>query len=795
MIRFLQKSEQEAPQALLEMGLDERLARLLAMRGIDTEEAAKAFLSPSLAQLHDPMLMPDMAAAVALIRQVIADGGRIVIYGDYDVDGVTATAILLTYLRKQGAKADFYIPARHGEGYGLNIPAVEKIAGEAQLLITVDCGITSVAEVKRAGELGLAVIVTDHHQTGQELPPAAAILNPLLGGYPFGRLCGAGVALKLVQAMGGIEAVTPLLDLAALATIADIVPLLGENRVIVAEGLKLLREAKRPGLQALMQAAGVDPAKLSAGQVGFQLAPRINAGGRLSDAARGVELLTTRDAQAAQRIAQALDEENVARQRVEQHILEEAEAMLPAEVDFLTDRVILLCKAGWNAGVIGLVASRLVEKYRWPVLLLARDGDVCVGSARSIPGINIHAALYGCRELFLRFGGHAQAAGLTMQAASLPELKKRLSAAISAQAAPDTFLPTELYDLELTLAEVTEPLVMKLEQLQPTGFGNPAPVFCVRGASPVEPRAIGKDGAHLKMLLSQDGEVRDAVAFRMGARVGDLPERVDALFSPGINAWQDKRTVQCEVKQLAPHAAAKAFLAACAGRQRTFLRAISQEILYNYTVTPSETAVERVKALSTDALDMALRDAFAEGAQGTLLIVHTLPALRKWTVRLAVMGAPLTYQMGFSGDPRMFHTLCAAPDWHKLTRAPKRIVLLDGAYHPALLADLARRFPDTELLMDKDAGPLRAQAVAEALPTDEQLRDVYRALRDLPQATEAALAEKTGLSPELLCVALTVLDELKLLSFAPEPWQLKLLPSHKVELTDSVLLTTLRAQS
>ncbi len=795
MMRFLQKSEQEAPEALLEMGLDTRLAQLLALRGIDTPEAAKAFLAPSLAQLHDPMQMPDMATAVALIRQVIADGGRIVIYGDYDVDGVTATAILLTYLRKQGAKADFYIPARHGEGYGLNMPAIEKIAKDAQLLITVDCGITSVEEVKRARELGLPVILTDHHQTGPELPPAAAILNPLLGGYPFGKLCGAGVALKLVQAMGGIEAIAPLLDLAALATIADIVPLLGENRVIVAEGLKLLREAKRPGLRALMQVAGVDPAKLSAGQVGFQLAPRINAGGRLSDAARGVELLTTRDEQAAQRIAQALDEENRERQQVEQHMLEEAEAMLPAEVDFLTDRIILLCKQGWNAGVIGLVASRLVEKYRWPVLLFTREGDVCVGSARSIPGINIHAALYGCRELFLRFGGHAQAAGLTMQAASLPELKKRLNAAIAAQAAPDTFVPTELYDLELTLAEVTEPLVTRLEQLQPTGFGNPAPVFCVRGACPVEPRAIGKEGAHLKLLLSQDGEVRDAVAFRMGGRSGDLPERVDALFSPSINVWQDKRTVQCEVKQLAPHAEAKAFLAACAGKDRTFLRAICQEILYNYTVTPSESMPDAVQEMSTDALDLALRSAFAEGAQGTLLVVHTLPALRKWTVRLAVMGAPLSYQLGFSSDPRMFHTLCAAPNWGTLSRAPRRIALLDGAYHPALLAELAHRFPETEILCDNGAQTLRAQAIAEALPTDDQLRDIYRALRDLPQATEAELTQKTGLAPALLDVALTVLDELKLVSFMPEPWQVKLLPAHKVELTDSKLLTTLREQA
>ena len=412
MLRFMPKHhKREIPAELKTLGVPDQLLALLLDRGIDTAQKIDKYLHPKKDDLYDPMLMQDMDKAVAVIRDAIRKGEEIVVFGDYDVDGVTATAILLTYLRKQGAKVSYYIPDRHGEGYGLNIAAVEQIASHAKLLITVDCGITCPVEVARAIELGMRVIVTDHHQLGPELPKCSAVLNPLLGSYPFRRLCGAGVAFKLVQALGGMEAIESLWELAALATIADIVPLLDENRVIVTFGLKAMASSQRPGLIALMESAGVDPANVSASDVAFRMAPRINAGGRLALASRGVELLTTRRMDAAREIAAELDQDNTKRREIELVIFAQADEKTRTEIDFLTERAIVVCGEGWNPGVIGLAASRLVEKYKWPTILLAQDGDVCVGSARSIPGVDIHQAMATCRYLFVRFGGHAQAAG------------------------------------------------------------------------------------------------------------------------------------------------------------------------------------------------------------------------------------------------------------------------------------------------------------------------------------------------------------------------------------------------
>ena len=370
MLRFVPKHQQDKqiPPELSALGVPKQLLSLLLDRGIDTPEKIDKYLHPEMTDLHDPMLMQDMDRAVAVIRDAIAKGEEIVVFGDYDVDGVTATAILLTYLRKQGATVSYYIPDRHGEGYGLNLAAVEQIASHAKLLITVDCGITCPAEVARAIQLGMRVIVTDHHQLGPELPVCSAVLNPLLGNYPFRRLCGAGVAFKLVQALGGMEAIGPLWELAAMATIADIVPLLDENRVIVSFGLRAMAATQRPGLIALMESAGVDMSSVSASDVAFRMAPRINAGGRLALASRGVELLTTRRLDTAREIAAELDQDNTKRRELELDIFSQADEKTRNETDFLTERAIVVCGEGWNPGVIGLAASRLVEKYKWPAV-------------------------------------------------------------------------------------------------------------------------------------------------------------------------------------------------------------------------------------------------------------------------------------------------------------------------------------------------------------------------------------------------------------------------------------------
>lgn len=793
MYRFIPKAREErrVPPGLEQIGVPRRLLELLVDRGIDTPEAVRAYLHPQKEDLHDPMRMQGMDRAVAVVRDALQKGEEIVIFGDYDVDGVTATAILLTYLRKQGAKVVFYIPDRHGEGYGLNMAAVERIAGHAKLLITVDCGITCAAEVARARELGMRVIVTDHHQLPPSLPECEAVLDPLLGDYPFRRLCGAGVAFKLVQALGGMEAVEPLWELAALATIADIVPLLGENRVLVSCGLRAMAETSRPGLLALMESAGVTPQSVTASDVAYRMAPRINAGGRLALASRGVELLTTRRMDAAREIAAELAQDNVKRRELEMAVFAEADEIARREIDFLSERAIVVCAQGWNSGVVGLAASRLVEKYRWPTVLLTREGDLCVGSARSIPGVNIHEALSACRDLFVRFGGHAQAAGLTLPAGKVPELRRRLSEAIRAQADPDAFIPTEEYDLELELPEVTQELVDAFGAMQPTGFGNPAPVFCVRGVNTADARAIGKDGAHLRLRLVQGGEMRSAVAFRMGEYARSMPEVIEAVLSLSVNEWQGKRSVQCEIRRFQPYMPAKAFAAECERRAgelcERFLCALELPDGARGEGCAERMTFERAQALLAREL--------AGSRQGALLCVHTLSALKKANVHLALLRAPMDYAVGQLDDVRMFNTLLMTPDWSKIARPPRLIVALDGFLSSGERAQVESRFPGARIV---EATGLEAHAAREAarlLPDDDALRGFYRALRERERMrpTLGQLAAAAGISEDAGRCALHIFAGLGLAAYGAEPFEYRLLPSGRVALDSSALRARLIA--
>jgi len=790
MLRFMPKNAQERtiPDELKKLGIPSQLLSLLLDRGIDTQEKIEKYLYPKKEDLYDPMLMQDMDQAVAVIRDAVSKGEEIVVFGDYDVDGVTATAILLTYLRKQGAKVGYYIPDRHGEGYGLNIAAVEQIASHAKLLITVDCGITCPVEVARAIELGMRVIVTDHHQLGPELPQCSAVLNPLLGNYPFRRLCGAGVAFKLVQALGGMDAIESLWELAALATIADIVPLLDENRVIVSFGLKAMASSQRPGLIALMESAGVDAKSVSASDVAFRMAPRINAGGRLALASRGVELLTTRRLDAAREIAAELDQDNTKRREIEMEIFANADEKARTEIDFLTERAIVVCGEGWNPGVIGLAASRLVEKYKWPAILLAQDGEVCVGSARSIPGVDIHQAMATCRNLFVRFGGHAQAAGLTIEKKNVAKFKRRLTQAIVEQSVPEAFIPTEEYDLELELADMTEELVQAFGSMQPTGFGNPAPVFCVRGVHTTDVRTIGKENAHLRMRLSSGSEMRNAIGFRMGDKAGTMPEVIEAVMGLSINEWQDRRSVQCELRQLRPYMPAKAFLSECQRRQAEIDAAMIAALSLELPVVAAQ--AERMKL---EEVKQVLAAELLTGYQGTLLCVHTLPALKMLNIHLAILHAQLDYAMHELNDIRSFNTLVMAPDWEKLNCHPTAIVMLDGFLGDAERAMAQAKFPQARIIEVTDMASYTAAAADRLLCSDEDLRALYRVLRqrEKMEYTMNMLAGETGLSESQVLCGLSIFSELALLEFTKGPLRYRMIPSGKVSLESSRLRSQL----
>ncbi len=785
MLRLIPKNQQkrQIPPELASLGLPERLLELLLDREIDTPEKIERYLHPKREDLLDPMLMQDMDKAVNVIRDAIEKHEEITVFGDYDVDGVTATAILLTYLRKQGAQVGFYIPDRHGEGYGLNIAAIEQIATHSKLLITVDCGITCAAEVALAKELGMRVIVTDHHQLGPQIPECEAVLNPLLGHYPFRRLCGAGVAFKLVQAMGGTEAIEPLWELAALATIADIVPLMDENRVIVYYGLAAMAATQRPGLIALMESAGVDLQKVSSSDVAFRMAPRINAGGRLALASRGVQLLTTRRMDTAREIAEELNQDNIRRRELEIEIFQQADEMTRQQIDFMNERAIVVCGEGWNPGVIGLAASRLVEKYKWPTILLSRDGDICVGSARSIPGVNIHEAMSTCRDLFIRFGGHAQAAGLTIEAKNVPEFKRRLSEAIRKQAALEAFIPTEEYDLELELSEMTEAFVDAFSAMQPTGFGNPAPVFCVRGVHTTDVRTIGKDGAHLRMRLAQGSDMRSAIGFRMGDRAANLPEVIEAIITLSINVWQDKRSVQCELRQMQAYMPGKAFIAECQRQSEKISNAMLS------TLCLPDQKAENIERMTLEQAKTVLASEFEKGYQGILIGVHTLAALKLLNVHLAVMHAQLDYVLEKTEDIRGFNTLVMVPDWANIAFSPRLIVAMDGMLSDGERVLVKEKFPKARVIEVTDMRTQSSSAACRLLPDDSSLRQLYKALRqrEKTDCTMNVLSAATGLEEDMIRCGMRIMQQLGLIEYTLYPLSFKVLPSGKVSLEDSSL--------
>ncbi len=747
------------------------LSSLLRTRGIDTPEKAGRFLHPSLEHLHDPLLMQGMDKAAGIIRQAVAEGKSIIIYGDYDVDGVCATSILLETLQDMGTQADFRIPSRHGEGYGLNPDAVRDMAQNHQLLITVDCGVTNHEEVRLAQMLGMTVIVTDHHQLADTPSPADAVLNPLLGDYPFRRLCGAGVALKLTQALLGMEAVKRRIDLAALATVADIVPLIDENRVIVREGLAAMGESSRPGLRALLTVAGVNP-PVSAGQVGFRLAPRINAGGRLEDAAQGVTLLTTRDELLAQRIAAHLEDANAQRQALEQDITQQAMQELTRTVDFLKDRAIIVMGEGWNHGVIGLAAGRICEKYHFPTIVLSRQGDTAVGSCRSIPGVNIHAMLSTCKDLFIRFGGHEQAAGLTMQAELVPELRRRLNLAINENCDLRCYVPAKEYDLPLPLAQVNLELIDTLNQLQPTGYGNPAPVFLARGAQVQLMRRVGRQQQHLKLSLLDGNAVRDGIAFSMGHLAEEGYDTADVLFSPEKNEFMGRVTAQLQVQAMRPAEGTVPLPGEAA-----LFQGVLQEI--------AQLAANDIQIHTPQPITPAAVRRLMQTGRGVLLIAHEREKAASLLVDTRADAA-----MGRVKDIRGFNTVLCAPASDALQDVWEHIILLDGDLLPGEAAAIAARCPRASLHALKP-NPLFAALLRSIALEDEPLRSLYRRLRQ-GSTMASQLAQDCGMTLPQVLTGLTAFQQVHLAEVSLEPYAVHLLPPVKCRMDDSPVIHYLR---
>lgn len=523
-----------------EINVSDTIAQILIRRGIDNYDKAKEFFRPTMGLLHDPFLMDGMEEAVARVERAISTGETVLIYGDYDVDGTNGAAMLYMFLLQMGMSPDrtfYHIPDRIKEGYGIS-PAGIRRAQEhgATLLLSVDCGITAVEQVEYARAQGIDVVICDHHEPGEQLPLAYAVLDPLKPGdrYPFKTLCGTGVAFKLIQAIAirrnVEESIHHFIDFVTLATTADIVPLVGENRILVRSGLARINSDPRPGLRALIEGAGLTLGKLTAGQIVFVIAPRNNAVGRLGDAMRAVHLLTCTDPIIARELASVLEAENLNRRKIDEETFLQAQELVENFLDVETEAAIVLHQDKWHPGVIGIVASRLVEKYYRPTVMMTTVNGVARGSARSVAGFDIYQALKRVEDKMVQFGGHKYAAGLAVELDRIDEFRDAFSASVRELMSEARFVREINIDAEIDLKELTPRFRRVLNEFAPFGPQNQRPIFLARDVEVFGlPRIVGRN--HLRFKVRKNGQVYDTIGFGLGDLKDRLKTHVDLVFS------------------------------------------------------------------------------------------------------------------------------------------------------------------------------------------------------------------------------------------------------------------------
>jgi single-stranded-DNA-specific exonuclease len=543
-----------------EFKTSEIIGRVLANRDIESLESSRSFFDPKLSQLHDPFLMKDMDIAAGMVAEKVKSGGRIFIFGDYDVDGTTGSSALFLFLTSLECDAKVYIPDRIKEGYGLSREGID-VAKDwgADLLISCDCGINATDEVAYANDQNLEVIITDHHMADENLPEANAILNPKQPdcSYPFKGLCGGAVVFKLIQAVSQLlelddDLVHQYIDLITLGTAADIVPLTDENRIIVKHGLKSLSKTKRPGLRALLEVSGLGEKELTVGRLLFWAAPRINAAGRLGDANRAVQLMTTENLPESLKLARELDEENRQRQDLQQSMVDEAIMKVNAEVDLEKEKAIVLWDDNWHEGVIGIVASKIKETYHRPAVIISLSNGTGKGSARSVKGFDLYENLTECRELLDGYGGHPMAAGLTLDRKNLEDFRTRFSNLAYETLADDDLVNSLDIEGEMDLNLIDGRFMDFLEKLAPFGPGNMTPKFITRHVIPVgNPRLVG-NGDHLKFRAKKGETSYDAIGFNMGNHYEKLitGKPIDIAYVVEKNEWQGRTSIQLNIRDI-----------------------------------------------------------------------------------------------------------------------------------------------------------------------------------------------------------------------------------------------------
>ncbi len=767
MLRFVQSSGSDAAYEISRVAEENKisvlLASLLVGRGIVSLTEVQAFLHPTLAQLHDPFLLPDMRKAVDRINQAITAGERICVYGDYDADGVCATAILLQYLHTRNADAVPFLPSRYQEGYGMHEDAVLRLAQQGiQLIVTVDNGIAAAKEIALCRTLGMDVIVTDHHQCPQALPDCTAVIDPHRpdSQYPYHCLCGAGIALKLVQALGANDAIHPYLPLAALATVADVVELKDENRAIVAAGLPLVQ--KHIGLNALLAVSGGAGQNANSETLAFRLAPRLNAAGRMGDPMRSLMLLTAGDTVQAQNLALTLNDENERRQTEEQRILRDAHRQLAGK-DTARMRAILLYSPDWNPGVIGIVASKLAEEYYRPVLLFHLRDNLLTGSCRSIPGVHLFECLQAFETHLIRFGGHAQAAGLTMELGQFEAFSKEFDCYLRGHIHPHTFIPTMLYEKEVPLKEISLQAVEELSILAPYGEGNPQPVFRARGVHLENTACMGREDAHLRSTAVQGNRRANLVAFGYGNKAKEWAQGgiFDLLYTPDVNSWQGTRQLQLMLRA----AKRTTFFDDpndILNRRLKFVDAFFRNVLYNV----SRSAVWTVVADMDEAIVRLLQ----EDMQGALILCTSIQGANRFRTLLLqrhLEDAVEVYWQELPANAGSANAILLAPHFCALPRGRfTSIYLYDGCPSPCVQnihADIGTVFVPAEGDAVEMLAPLRLSR--------KEMGNIYRRLmaqlKNGPAARSLLFQAGVAEDSERTVLALLVFIELGFFQWNP----------------------------
>ncbi len=752
-----------------DLAVSARAAQLLMARGLTDGLAAEEFLHPGEGNLHDPFLFGEMHKAVSRVERAIRDKERICIFGDYDADGVCATSILMLYLRSRGADVFYMIPSRHDEGYGMNAATPDALrAAGTKLVITVDNGVKAVDELARCYEMGIEAIVSDHHIPGDTLPRSEALLCPgAEENYPNRHICGAGLAYKLVEALAGRKEAMRYVSLAGIATVTDIVPLFGENRAFVSLALAAIERGHCPkGLRALLEVSGKAPQKLTERTFGFVIGPRLNAAGRIDDASIAVDLIIGENEAKMREAALHLNELNEQRRAEETEIYRAACAALDAD-DLCAKRSIVLYNPAWNPGVVGIAAGRIAEKYYKPTLLLTGSGETVTGSARSIPGVNIHDALKACEGYFTRFGGHSFAAGVTLPEQNVVPFREALDAYIQANVAEEAFIPQEAYDDEAEFTGVTMRLARELEAFAPFGEGNERVLLRTDHVQIKNIRTMG-EGKHLLLTLHKAGQYMNAVYFYGGERFHEINamDACDVLYTPAVNDYNGE-TLRLEIRALraAPPADIDKYLARGADK---FADAFSKNLLYNNSCA-------YFPFRRTESFEPFVKRAF-ERASGLLVLCFTRPGAQRFLTLARQEGLYARMDVCFGAPPggaSAYNAAVLAPELGALDVSRyEQLIVFDAAFgfgeKLRSLMPRAEFFALTPVSGDADD-------LAAALKTDRvALGELYRALARTAggfynrASMLDALCREAGVNERVATFALNVFEELGFVSTGEE---------------------------